>query len=82
MSAVTHIIVQPYARGPKGGLKPEPAILAKTAEAAIVRAERMFAANGKIVGVDVVRTEVDEEAGDYSEPVYLQRLGMVPELAN
>lgn len=81
MSVQSRVIVQPYARGPKGGLKPDTAIPVRDAAAGLARAERMMA-DGRFLGVDVVQVEADEEAGDYSEPVYLARLGQVPEPAN
>ena len=77
MALQTHIVVQPYVSGKKGALAPAPAIEVKTAEAGRVRAERMME-GGRVLGVDVVQTEVDSEAGDYSEPVFLARLGQVP----
>lgn len=77
MAAKTHIIVQPYVSGKKGALSPAPAIKVNTADAGRVRAERMME-GGRVLGVDVVLTEVDEEAGDYGEPVFLLRLGQVP----
>lgn len=80
MASTTHIIVQPYVSAAKGGLKPAPAIAVKTADAGRVRAQRMMD-GGRVLGVAVVQTEVDEDAGDYSEPVFLARFGSVPEMA-
>ena len=79
MAMQTHIIVQPYVSGGKGALTPAPAIKVNTAGAGRLRAERMIE-NPKVLGVDVVQTEVDSDAGDYSEPVFLARLGQVPQV--
>jgi hypothetical protein len=79
MAAKTHIIVQPYVSGKKGALSPAPAIKVNTADAGRARAQRIMEI-GRVLGVDVVQTEVDEEAGDYSEPVFLARLGEVPQI--
>ncbi|HYD99886.1 MAG TPA: hypothetical protein VEH84_10920 [Alphaproteobacteria bacterium] len=80
MPAQTLFLCQPYSVGQKGHLRSETPVLARDATAAKLRAERMIGAGSKIVGVDVVQQEVDAEAGDYSEPVFLARLGRVPEL--
>jgi len=77
MPTQTHIVVQPYISGKRGALAPATPIPVRTADAGRARAGRMMAA-GRFVGVAVVQTEVDEDAGDYGEPVFLARLGQVP----
>ena len=47
-------------------------------ESAKQRAERYFA-TGSYAGVDAVSIRVDPELGDYDDPVFLLRLGNVPE---
>lgn len=79
MAMQTQIIVQPYVSGTKGALTPAAAIKVNTADAGRVRAQRIMA-TGRVIGVDVVQTEADSEAGDYSEPVFLARLGQVPQI--
>lgn len=80
MSSKVFFICQPYSRGPKGVLRPDTPIQANTADAARQRAERLMSGT-RFLGVDVVQVEADTETGDYGEPVYLARLGQVPELA-
>ncbi|MCW2242776.1 hypothetical protein [Azospirillum canadense] len=77
MALQTHIIVQPYVSGKKGALAPAPAIKVNTADAGRARAQRIMEI-GRFLGVDVVQTELDEEAGNYGEPAFLLRLGLVP----
>jgi len=72
-----YFICQPYLKA-KGGLKPGLAVQAPDAETARQRGHRMFIGGGQIVGVDVVEQAADEDAGDYGEPVFLERLGQVP----
>jgi hypothetical protein len=77
MATTTHIVVQPYVAGKRGALAPAPAIPVRNADAGRTRAQRIMD-GGRVLGVDVVQTEVDAEAGDYGEPVFLVRLGQVP----
>ena len=53
-------------------------LVVNSAAAARERAERLHQ-TGRYAGVDAYSITVDEEAGDYSEPVFHARLGMVPD---
>ena len=81
MTVKSQVIVQPYVRGAKGKLTPAPFIPVRDAEAGRLRAERMME-GGRVLGVDVVQQEADPEVGDFGEPVYVARLGEVPELVD
>lgn len=74
----TQIIYQPYLRGARGSLKAGTAIACRTAEAGLLRAERALAA-GTIVGAQIVRVSHDDDAGEFTEPEFLSRVGQVPE---
>lgn len=69
-------VVQPFDRIKKG-LMPRQVLQTKTAEEAAARAERIA---GQHAGVVAYSMDVDELAGDYSEPRVLVMLGEVPEL--
>lgn len=78
MSSTTQIIYQPYVAGPRGTLKPGPAIACRTAEDGLRRAERAMA-GGSILGAQVVRMTHDDDAGEFEDPQYLGTVGKVPE---
>lgn len=80
MAQETLFICQPYIQGAKGALKPQPPVSYRTEPQALQRAQRMME-GGSVAGVDVVRQTADPEMGDYDEPVFLQRLGTVPQAA-
>jgi hypothetical protein len=73
MPPTTRIIYQPYGKG----LRPGTPVVCRDAAEGERRAEKAMAA-GSILGAHVVRVSVDEEAGDYSDPEYLFRIGEVP----
>jgi hypothetical protein len=77
----TSFVVVTYVAGARGALKVGEQILAHSEQNARVRAEKLMAGSGKILGVDVVKQVADVEAGDYGEPEYLFRLGRGPEIA-
>jgi hypothetical protein len=71
--ATTRIIYQPYIKGMKPGT---PVVCRDPAEGER-RAEKAMA-GGSILGAQVVRVTIDEDAGDYGEPEYLFSIGAVP----
>ena len=80
----THYICQMYERKNAGRGKPPSLSVVKSIEysnegQAVDRAERSFA-SGSFVGVDAYRIEIDPDLGEPNEPVFLARLGDVPEL--
>ncbi|MGB7318228.1 MAG: hypothetical protein WBC85_09715 [Planktotalea sp.] len=86
MSETTHFVCQTYTRAERSnGRNPMPqlvqgkAIQCKSMEDAEARANRLFE-GGSYAGVDAYSIAVDIELGDYSEPVFITRLGDVPEL--
>jgi len=79
MAQQTLFICQPYVLGKNGGLKPQPPISYATQSQASLRAHRILD-GGSAAGVDVVRQTADPDTGDYDDPVFLERLGTVPQL--
>lgn len=69
-------VVQPFDRQ-KGGLIPRMAAQRATGQEAAALAQRLA---GQHAGVVAYSMEVDEEAGDYSDPRVLFTAGEVPEL--
>ena len=82
MANATRHIVQPYTLRRQRGREPAPVpgepLVVNSAAAARERAEKLHQ-TGRYAGVDAYSVTVDEEAGDYSEPVFHARLGMVPD---
>ncbi len=52
---------------------------ARSALAVRARAEKLFE-TGRYAGVDAYTVTSDEEAGEYGDPVFLIRLGRVPDV--
>ncbi len=77
MASTTQIIYQPYLAGPRGVLKPGPAIACRSAEEGLRRAERALA-SGSILGAQVVRMTHDDDAGEFGDPEFLGTVGQVP----
>ena len=59
-------------------LVPGDPLIVSTAGSAMERAARLHQ-TGRYAGVDAYSIKVDEEAGDYGEPVFHARLGQVPD---
>jgi len=78
MAQETLFICQPYVPGKRGALAPQPAVSYKSEGQALQRAQRMMD-TGRFAGVDVVSQTADPELGDFDEPVFLLRLGRVPQ---
>lgn len=79
MSLSEHIVFQPFVwRGTK--LEGGSAILCRNLEDAHRRIEKVRAGVLSVAGALVVRMQVDEEAGDYGEAEFLERIGSVPEI--
>ena len=70
-------LVQPY-RLEKRRLIPADALPVRSAPAAKVRAEKLYG-TGRYAGVDAYTVTSDDEAGEYGDPVFLVRLGRVPD---
>ena len=77
MPSTTQIIYQPYVAGPRGSLKPGPAVACRTPEDGLRRAERALS-NGSILGAQVVRMTHDDAAEEFGDPEFLGALGRVP----
>jgi hypothetical protein len=73
VAASIRIIYQPYIKGMRPGT---PVVCRDPAEGER-RAEKAMA-GGSILGAQVVRVSVDEDAGDYGDPEYLFSIGAVP----
>ncbi len=74
----TRHVVQPYKLKKGGGLVAADVFVARNAIAAQDRARKLYA-TGRFAGVDAYTATNDPEAGEYGEPVFLARLGRVPE---
>lgn len=79
-----HYICQMYERQNGGRGKAAALTVVKSVECSnegqlVDRAERSFA-SGSFVGVDAYRIEIDPDLGEPNAPVFLARLGDVPEL--
>ncbi|KPU84650.1 hypothetical protein JI58_02440 [Marinosulfonomonas sp. PRT-SC04] len=80
----THYICQMYerlsgTRGKTAALSVAKSVECSNEEQLVDRAERSFA-SGSFVGVDAYRIEIDPDLGEPNDPVFLARLGDVPEL--
>ncbi len=75
----THYICQIYRREKKSRLQIEQTIECRDAEHAKDRAQRAYDL-GRHAGVDAYSVVVDTEMGDTGMPVFLTRLGDVPEV--
>jgi hypothetical protein len=71
-------ICQVYQKSPKGHLVIDQSIECRSELAAEMRAEKIWQ-TGNYAGVDAVLIGADPEQGDYDEPVFITRLGSVPE---
>ncbi len=80
MPTTAQIIYQPYVTGARGALKPGTAIVCRTAEEGLRRAEKAMA-GGSIVGARIVQVTHDGDADEFGAPVHLGELGQVPEEA-
>jgi hypothetical protein len=78
MASTTRIIYQPYVAGPRGSLKAGPAVACRSPEDGLRRAERALQ-SGSILGAQVVRVTHDDDAGEFGEPEFLNKIGRVPE---
>jgi hypothetical protein len=75
----TVFVMQTYRRDDKGTLRPADTVLCRDESDACRRAERALA-TGRVLGANIVRQVIDETAGDYGEPEFLARFGVVPDL--
>jgi hypothetical protein len=73
----TVYVVQGFTAGKRGALVPMPPMTFKTESQARERAARL---GETCQGVIAFAQTADIDAGDYAEPVVLERLGVVPEL--
>lgn len=85
MSEETRFIIQTYGWKEAKGRAPAKLVITDTKEVpseadAIRRAERIHQNSSEHVGVDAYSLTVDDEAGEYGEPVFFLRLGDVPDL--
>ena len=78
MTRETRHVVQPY-QSKKGRLVLADALPVRNALVARERAEKLYA-TGRYAGVVAYTVTSDEDAGEYGEPVFLVRLGQVPEV--
>lgn len=78
MPVTAQIIYQPYIAGPRGALKPGVAVVCRTTEEGVRRAERALA-GGSILGARVVRVHHDDAADEFGAPEYLGEFGRVPD---
>ena len=78
-SSKTTFCVVTYVAGARGSLKVGEQIACRDEPNAHARAEKIMA-TGRVLGADVVKQTADPDAGDYGEPLYLSRLGRVPEM--
>jgi len=78
MASTTQIIYQPYVAGPRGALKAGTAMACRSPEDGLRRAERALE-SGSILGAQVVRVTHDDDAGEFSDPEYLGKVGRVPD---
>lgn len=87
MAEETRFIVQTYAWKAASGRAPAQLEITETkehpSEADAIRvAERMQDKSSDFVGVDAYRVTVDDEAGEYGDPVFFVRLGDVPDFGD
>lgn len=78
MAKETKYLCYIYKRNSSGQLIIDETIECRSELACEMRAEKLWAA-GHYVGVDAVMVAADPEQGEYDEPVFLTRLGEVPE---
>ncbi len=78
MAIETKFICQIYAKNSKGQLVIEETIECRNEIAAEMRAEKLMQ-SGTHIGVDALKIAADPEQGEYDEPVFIARLGEVPD---
>ena len=79
MALSERVIFQPYQRGKRGDVVAAPAVVCRTPEEALRRAEKAMT-GGVAIGGHIVRIVADTELGDYGEPEYLAVVGIVPDM--
>ena len=77
MAPKERIIFQPYMPGRGAAVILGQAVVCRSPEEAIRRAEKAMA-GGRVIGAHVIRVLDDESSGEYGEPDYLATLGKVP----
>lgn len=82
MAAEEYIVLQPYMfrrqkRGPER-LEAAPPTQCRSIADGHSRADKIEAGSTLFVGAHLVQMTVDEEAGDYGDPVILRAVGEVP----
>ncbi|WP_162651204.1 hypothetical protein [Lentilitoribacter sp. Alg239-R112] len=87
MAEETRFIVQTYGWKAASGGTPAQLVITETKEVpseadAVRRAERIHDKSTDHVGVDAYRVTVDDEAGEYDDPVFFARLGDVPDFGD
>ncbi|ACI52227.1 conserved hypothetical protein [Gluconacetobacter diazotrophicus PA1 5] len=84
MAATQRIVFQPYTRRKqaRGASKLEACtpIFCRDVEEGLRRVEKVAAGGTLFVGAHLVRSMVDEDAGDYGEPEILAAVGDLPEV--
>jgi hypothetical protein len=70
----------PYNAGKRGAIRPGQPIVCRDRAEACRRAEKAMA-GGKVIGAHTIKVVSDPDNGDYGEPEYLDKVGIVPELA-
>ena len=78
MSKETKYICQIYRKTNKGQLVIDETIECRSELAAEMRAEKIWD-SGNHEGVDAVMLVADPELGEYDEPVFITRFGVVPD---
>ena len=78
MAKETKYVCQIYTKTKRGQLVIDETIECRNAVAAEMRAEKLWQ-TGNHEGVDALMIAADPEQGDYDEPVFLVRLGNVPD---
>ncbi len=78
MSKETKFLCYVYAKAKNGQTVIDETIECRSELAAEMRAEKIWQ-TGKCLGVDALRVAADPEQGEYDEPVFLTRLGTVPD---
>ena len=78
MAKETKFICQIYKKTSQGQLVIDESIECRSEIAAEMRAEKLWQ-SGNYEGVDALVIAADPEQGEYDEPVFLTRLGAVPD---
>jgi len=78
MTKETKYVCQIYKKTNKGQIVIDETIECRTAVAAEMRAEKLWQSGG-YEGIDALTISADPEQGEYDEPVFLTRLGNVPD---